>query len=84
MMKPLSRRTVLRGLGTALALPWLEAMLPRESAAAPGATKAGGPPLRIAWLYVPNGIHMPDWTPGSEGRNFDLPPILKPLAAHRN
>src|SRR5262249_22182845 len=46
MIKPLSRRTVLRGLGTALALPWLEAMLPRESAGAAGGSKSGSPPLR--------------------------------------
>ena len=84
MIKPLSRRTVLRGLGTALALPWLEAMLPVDYAIAAGTSKSGSPPLRIAWLYVPNGIHMPDWTPQAEGKNFELPAILKPLAPHKN
>jgi hypothetical protein len=80
-MKPLSRRTVLRGLGTALALPWLEAMQ-TESAAAP--SSKSGPPLRMAWLYVPNGMHMADWTPAREGRSFDLQPIMKPLSPHKN
>ena len=48
------------------------------------ATRAGSdplkkPPLRMAFLYVPNGVHMPDWTPHAEGQGFDLPPILEPL-----
>jgi hypothetical protein len=72
----ISRRTVLRGLGTAMALPWLEAM-------GPAAAFAGGsdkkPPLRMAFLYVPNGVHMPDWTPQAEGSDFELPKILEPL-----
>lgn len=68
---PLSRRTVLRGLGTALALPWLEALAP-----AAGQTL----PLRLAFLYVPNGIHMADWTPKTEGPGFELPWTLQPLA----
>jgi Protein of unknown function (DUF1552) len=49
-------------------------------------TRAGSgpvnkPPLRMAFVYVPNGIHMPDWTPRTEGRGFDLPAILGPLEA---
>ena len=81
MTTPISRRTVLRGLGTAIALPWLEAMTPRSASAAP---RSGKPPLRVAWLYVPNGMHMPDWTPEREGRGFELKPIIKPLAAYRD
>jgi Protein of unknown function (DUF1552) len=73
----ISRRTVLRGIGTTMALPLLEAMLPAPALRAAGPTKA---PLRMAFLYVPNGIHMPDWTPKTEGANFELPAILKPLA----
>jgi len=74
----LSRRTVLRGLGAAVALPWLEAMGPVASwaAAAPGVKKA---PNRMAFLYVPNGKNMADWTPRKDGADFDLPAILKPL-----
>ena len=72
----ISRRTVLRGAGTAVALPFLDAMTPLALAGS-GATM---PPRRMAFLYVPNGAHMPDWTPASEGAAFDLPSILQPLA----
>jgi hypothetical protein len=75
----LSRRTVLRGLGTAVALPWLEAMGPLTCWAGPG-TKAPAP-NRLAVLYVPNGKHMADWTPKTEGAAFELSPTLQPLAA---
>ncbi len=75
--KLLSRRTVLRGLGTAIALPWLEAMAPAASPVAPG-------PKRMAFLYVPNGVHMPDWRPGQEGAGFTLPHLLEPLAPYRD
>lgn len=75
MLEPISRRTVLKGFGTALALPFLDAMLPKlATAASPTAL-----PKRMAFLYVPNGIHMQDWTPNSEGKLGDLPDILKPL-----
>jgi hypothetical protein len=76
---PISRRTVLRGVGAALALPWLEAMGPLTNWAA-GAAAPHSAPNRMAFLYVPNGINMPDWTPKLEGAGFDLPPILGPLA----
>jgi hypothetical protein len=75
----LSRRAVLRGLGAAVALPWLEAMGPAASWAAGPATK-GPAPNRLAFLYVPNGMNMADWTPRAEGPAFDLPAILEPLA----
>lgn len=76
MLQPLSRRTVLRGLGTALTLPLLDAMGATRSASAAEDTTR---PLRAAFLYVPNGKHMPDWTPAQEGTNFELPWILEPL-----
>ena len=73
----LSRRTVLRGLGTSVALPLLEGMLPlRAFGAGEGGSK---PPVRMAFLFAPNGKHMPDWTPRAEGPLGDLPPILQPL-----
>ncbi len=73
----ISRRSVLRGFGTAIALPWLEAMAPAvEVAKAAGANS----PLRMAFLYVPNGVHMADWTPKKVGAEFELPHILEPLA----
>ncbi len=77
--QPMSRRTLLRGLGVAVSLPWLEAMGPMAAWAddpAPG--KAA--PNRMAVIYVPNGKNMVDWTPQAEGTNFDLPAILQPLA----
>ena len=79
MSRILSRRTVIRGLGTALALPVLEAMLPAAALAAPR-KPSGRMPVRTAFIYSPNGMHMPDWTPTSEGTDFKVPWILEPLA----
>ncbi|MEM7476489.1 MAG: DUF1552 domain-containing protein [Planctomycetota bacterium] len=70
----IKRRTVLRGLGTAISLPLLESMIPRSVAAS-----APEAPLRVAFLYVPNGMHMPDWTPQKIGANYDVPATLKPI-----
>lgn len=72
----ISRRTTLKGLGTAIALPLLDAMSPRSLVAAERAAE----PLRMAFLYVPNGKHMPDWLPTSEGTGYALPKTLQPLA----
>ncbi len=78
MSDMISRRTILRGLGAAIALPWLEVMGPQDSwAAAPTPGKAA--PNRLAVLYVPNGKNMADWTPKTEGAGFELPAILEPL-----
>ena len=68
----LSRRTFLRGAGASVALPWLEAA---------GQTE---PPRRMIFVYLPNGLEMEYFTPKTEGKNFELPRILKPLAALRN
>jgi hypothetical protein len=84
MTKPIPRRTVLRGLGTALALPWLEAMAPLLPPARARAAGLDPRPRRMAFLYVPNGVHMPEWTPKQEGPAFELPAILKPLAPFRD
>lgn len=75
----LSRRTVLRGLGVSLALPWLESLAPRAMAAT--ATPIGASPRRMAYMFVPNGMHLPDWTPKNHGYAYDLPHILQPLAS---
>ena len=75
MTAPIDRRTVLRGLGAAIALPWLDAM---GALAAPAKAAT---PARMAFLYVPNGKNMADWTPTAEGPLGDLPPILQPLAS---
>ena len=75
--KHLSRRMVLRGGGVAMALPFLTAMDPAATALAQ--TAAAGKP-RLGFVYFPHGAVMNLWTPKTVGRNFDLPPILAPLA----
>ncbi len=79
MNKRLSRRTILRGLGAAVSLPLLDAMVPVFAS-----TNPPGAPLRLAFIYVPNGIMMDQWTPASDGADFELPRILAPLAPHRD
>jgi hypothetical protein len=76
MHRRLPRRTFLRGVGTAIALPTLEAMLPSSALAAPAAAAR---PLRMAFLFVPNGINMQHWTPGYDGELAELPYVLEPL-----
>jgi len=81
----ITRRTVLRGIGTALTLPLLDCMSPLTSvASAAEAAPAGAPPLRLAYLYVPNGVVMDHWRPAKEGTDFELPSILEPLAPHKS
>jgi len=83
----ISRRTVLKGLGASLALPLLEVMEARAAVAgqlASGAARTTAIPNRTVWVYVPNGIHMADWTPRTVGRDFELPRILQPLQGVRN
>ena len=75
----LSRRTALRGLGAAMALPLLDAMQPALAMAGGGADPTRAP-RRMAFIFVPNGVNVPHWTPKSVGYDFDLPYILKPLA----
>jgi hypothetical protein len=72
----LSRRTVLRGVGATVALPLLDAMIPARTALA---QTAASPLPRLGFVYFPHGAIMPAWTPKTEGRDFDLPPILAPL-----
>src|SRR5262245_60316129 len=78
---PISRRTMLRGLGATLSLPWLEAMRPVRLFAA---QQAARPPVRMAALYMPNGVNGDKWTPEGEGRDFTLSPTLEPLADLKN
>jgi len=75
MRKSISRRTLLRGAGLGLGLPWLEAMIP----AASGASIAPKGPARLAVLYMPNGVNVGAWTPQGSGRDFTLSPTLEPL-----
>src|SRR6516225_10264909 len=76
----ISRRAVLRGVGATLALPLLEAMTPLTAHGAPAA-KA---PLRMAFLYVPNGKNMGEWTPKTEGADFEMAGTLESLAPFKN
>jgi hypothetical protein len=76
--RSLSRRTVLRGLGTALALPMLEAMLPSAEA---GEAKR---PKRLAIFYTPNGMIMQTFRPKEAGKGYTLPTTLEPLAPFRD
>lgn len=78
MTTPLSRRTVLRGVGAALALPWLEAMAPRRASA-----ESARPPLRFAALYMANGARADTWRPDGVGRRFALSRTLAPLEPWR-
>ena len=76
--KALPRRTFLRGAGTALALPLLDAMLPAMTATA--ATDAAPEKLRrIGYVYMPMGCDISRWTPPQEDKLDSLPPILRPL-----
>ena len=74
--KSISRRAVLRGLGATLALPLLDAMTPAFA-------QVKAPVHRFQTFYVPNGMAMEYWTPSTVGRNYELTPILKPLAQFR-
>jgi Protein of unknown function (DUF1552) len=80
MTNPVNRRTVLRGMGAALALPWLESL----PSAARAATPTGKPPVRMCYWYVPNGVHLPSWFPAREGTLVDLPETLRPLSFARD
>ena len=76
--KHVSRRTLLRGMGAAVALPMLDAMVPALKAAQTVTQKTS--PNRMVFVYVPNGIDMRNWTPEAAGRAFAFPRILEPLA----
>lgn len=75
----LPRRTFLRGLGVTMALPFLECMLPSVMKAA-AASPMGGPPRRMVFMYLPNGMDMESWTPKVIGDKFELSSTLAPLA----
>jgi len=74
--KHLSRRTVLKGTGAAVALPLLDAMIPASTALS---ATAAAPKPRAAFIYFPHGAVMDQWTPKKEGADFDLPQIIAPL-----
>jgi len=75
--KALPRRTLLRGLGTTLALPLLDAMVPAMTALAATPAK---PIRRLGFVYIPMGAHVPEWTPPQEGNLRALSPTLQSLS----
>jgi len=79
MARTLSRRTFLRGAGAAVALPFLDAMVPAFARA-----QAQARARRFLGWYVPNGMHMAAWTPATTGASYALSPILQPLAPVRS
>ena len=79
--KALPRRTFLRGVGAAVALPLLDSMIPALDATR---ALAAQPARRLGVVYVPNGMAMRSWTPAAEGAGFEITRILQPMAAYRD
>jgi Protein of unknown function (DUF1552) len=79
--KHISRRTVLKGIGASIALPLLDAMNPAASAWAQ--TAAGSTPKRFAFVGFPHGAIMDRWSPKTAGTDYEMSPILEPLAPFR-
>ena len=76
--KTISRRTMLRGVGATVALPFLDAMVPAKAA-----TTTETLPRRFAWIYIPNGVVQDAWHPTTPGADWEPTPSLKPLAELR-
>ena len=79
--KSLPRRTFLRGLGTTLALPLFDAMVPAFAGPATNAAKA---PIRLGFVYHPTGMIMSKWTPAAEGTAFEITPTMAALEPFRD
>jgi len=79
--RALPRRTILKGLGTTLALPFLESMVPSFTALA---QSAAAPPLRFGGIYLPNGMPIKDWMPTTTDGTLEITPVLKPLEPFRD
>jgi hypothetical protein len=77
----LSRRTFLNGAGVALALPFLESMIPARAFGQSSTTRLG---TRLGCIYFPHGAIMPKWTPATDGAGFELSEILQPLGPHQS
>jgi hypothetical protein len=77
-----SRRTMLRGLGVSMALPWLES-LPAFAGEAVAASGGNEPPVRLAVLFSGNGFHSKEWWAKGEGKEMELGKVLQPLAGMR-
>ncbi len=79
MARKLSRRMILRGAGASLALPWLESLQ-----AAPSDERLKEPPLRMAFLFMPNGVRPDHWSPPGDDEKYAITPHLKPLEGLRD
>jgi len=79
--KHLSRRTVLKGVGAAVSLPLLDAMIPASTALA---ATAAAPKPRLGFFYFPHGAIMEHWTPAQAGTGFEMSQILEPLTPFRD
>jgi hypothetical protein len=77
MTQKISRRTLLRGAGAAVSLPWLESI--SAGAPAKGANTLSEPPLRAAFLFMPNGVRPEYWTPPGDAADYEITPHLKPI-----
>ncbi|MEI7863015.1 MAG: DUF1552 domain-containing protein, partial [Planctomycetota bacterium] len=75
-------QTALRGLGVSIGLPVLESLGHQQSSALAGSCPAG--PTRMAFVYVPNGVHLEHWRCVGEGTNYTLSSTLEPLAPFRS
>lgn len=76
MKQSVSRRKILKGAGVALSLPWLESV---SQAGPSGVERLTSPPLRLACMFMPNGVRPDYWTPAGDGEDFEITPHLKPL-----
>ena len=79
MNAPHSRRHFLRSTGMMLSLPWMESLMPASERAA-----SVKPPVRLGFLYVPNGVRVDNWYLAEEGTKFTLSPTLTPLETMRS
>src|SRR4030095_5464240 len=82
--KHISRRTVLKGAGAALALPFLESMIPAATAQSSSAAAAAARPQRVGGIFTPHGMAPGYWVPNKEGTDFEYPFCWKPLEPFRD
>jgi hypothetical protein len=82
MPQKIARRTLLRGAGVALSLPWLESI--SQAAPASASETLSEPPLRMAFMFMPNGVRPDYWTPAGDGEDYEITPHLRPLAPFKN
>src|SRR5579862_6447321 len=77
----LSRRTLLRGIGTAISLPLLDSMVPAQT---PLVKTAANPEVRLGMCFIPHGAVMANWTPAGEGADFKLSRTLAPMEPYKD